>query len=213
MNKKLIIQKKNILNLTCVLIILIFLFTGCKNNSGNDNKNNDSETQINRTSLDIEIPNNLSTPVETELSTFSTPIKSDSPARSTNLQITCSKINNQIIEKNSEFSFEKIVGKSTPEQGYQKAEVFVNKEIVYAYGGGNCQVSSTLYNAVLAIPQLTVTERHPHGRKVTYVPEGKDAAVSYGSLDFKFINNTGFKIKIYANTDGSNLTIKIVKIE
>lgn len=46
------------------------------------------------------------------------------------------------------------------------------------YGGGNCQVSSTLYNAVLAVPSLTVTERHPHSNHVPYVPEGKDAAVA-----------------------------------
>ena len=58
------------------------------------------------------------------------------------------------------------------------------------FGGGNCQVSSTLYNAVLAVSSLSITERHEHSNDVPYVKDGKDAAVAYGSYDFKFINNT-----------------------
>ena len=58
------------------------------------------------------------------------------------------------------------------------------------FGGGNCQVSSTLYNAVLAVSSLDITERHEHSNDVPYVQDGKDAAVAYGSYDFKFVNNT-----------------------
>lgn len=197
-----------------ILILLMILLNGCKNNKQKEEQN--SEVETNRTSLTVELPENSSKTLnntETEISTFSTPIFTKTSERQENLRITCSKINNQIIENGAEFSFEKIVGKATPEQGYQKADIFIDKKTIKAYGGGNCQVSSTLYNAVLAIPEITVTERHPHGKKVGYAPEGKDAAVSYGSLDFKFINNTGFKIKIYASTDGTSLTVKIVKIE
>lgn len=79
-------------------------------------------------------------------------------------------------------------------------------------GGGNCQVSSTLYNVVLQIDGLEVKERHPHSKDVHYVEEGKDAAVSYGSVDFKFINNTGNKIKIYANSDLNSVNVRIVKV-
>ena len=77
------------------------------------------------------------------------------------------------------------------------------------FGGGNCQVSSTLYNAVLEVPSLKVTERHEHSNDVPYVKDGKDAAVAYGSYDFKFVNNTGNDIKIKALTDNSNVTITI----
>lgn len=77
------------------------------------------------------------------------------------------------------------------------------------FGGGNCQVSSTLYNAVLEVPSLEVTERHEHSNDVPYVKDGKDAAVAYGSYDFKFVNNTGNDIKIKASTDNSNVTITI----
>ncbi|MCI8999741.1 MAG: VanW family protein [Clostridia bacterium] len=77
---------------------------------------------------------------------------------------------------------------------------------------GNCQVSSTLYNVVLQIPDLEVKERHAHSKDVHYVPKDKDAAVSYGSVDFKFKNNTGHDIKIYSNSDLSSVHIRIVKI-
>ena len=79
-------------------------------------------------------------------------------------------------------------------------------------GGGNCQISSTLYNAVLAVPNLKVIERHEHGREVHYVPEGKDAAVSYGSVDLKFKNETGNRIKLYFSTDDKTLSATIVKL-
>lgn len=78
--------------------------------------------------------------------------------------------------------------------------------------GGNCQVSSTLYNAVLNIPSLVVTERHEHGKDVTYVPDGKDAAVSYGSLDLKFRNDLGKDIRIKATTDNQTITIKLIQL-
>lgn len=77
---------------------------------------------------------------------------------------------------------------------------------------GNCQVSSTLYNAVLLNQSLVVTERHEHGKDVTYVPEGKDAAVSYGSLDFKFKNDTGSQIRIELVSDDKIITAKLFKI-
>lgn len=79
-------------------------------------------------------------------------------------------------------------------------------------GGGNCQISSTLYNAVLAVPTLSVTERHPHSNKVPYIQTGKDAAVAYGSYDFKFVNNSGNTLKIKANTDGSNINVQLLKL-
>jgi len=78
---------------------------------------------------------------------------------------------------------------------------------------GNCQVSSTLYNAVVAIPTLVIIERHEHGKDVGYVPEGKDAAVSFGSIDFKFRNDNNYKIKINLVTDDANITATLTKIE
>ena len=65
---------------------------------------------------------------------------------------------------------------------------------------------------MLAVPSLVVTERHEHGKDVTYVPDGKDAAVSYGSLDLKFRNDTGHSVKILASTDNKTITITLMKL-
>ncbi len=78
---------------------------------------------------------------------------------------------------------------------------------------GNCQISSTLYNAILAVPSLVVTERHAHSNKVPYIQKGKDAAVAYGSYDLKFRNDAGYDIKILASTDGANVTTTLVSIK
>ena len=79
--------------------------------------------------------------------------------------------------------------------------------------GGNCQVSSTLYNAILLASNLTVVERHEHGLTVAYVPKGKDAAISYGSLDLKFRNDNDYKIKINMATDDKKITATLLKID
>lgn len=107
-------------------------------------------------------------------------------------------------------------GPATSSKGYLKADIYDhdgNKK--KGYGGGNCQVSSTLYNAVLAVSSLTVIERHPHSNHVPYVPAGKDAAVAYGSYDFKFRNDTGNDIKILSSvTDGLvNVTLMRLKAQ
>ena len=90
------------------------------------------------------------------------------------------------------------------QRGYQEASIIIDHKTERGIGGGNCQVSSTLYNAVLNIPNLAIIERHEHGKDVTYVPEGKDAAVSFGSLDFKFRNDTQNDIKIEAASKDLN---------
>lgn len=154
-----------------------------------------------------------SEPVETVLAEFSTTIKSRASNRLNNIQITCSKLNGTTVESGKSFSFCQTVGKATEEKGYKKADVIVDKQVTQALGGGNCQVSSTLYNAILKVSDFKVTERHPHGKKVNYVPEGKDAAVSYGSKDLKFVNNTSNTIKIYASTDNKKVSIKIVSVK
>ncbi|NLC87372.1 MAG: VanW family protein [Clostridiaceae bacterium] len=89
--------------------------------------------------------------------------------------------------------------------------MIINHKTEKGIGGGNCQVSSTLYNAILLVPSLEVLERHEHGKDVTYVPDGKDAAVSYGSLDLKFKNNSNKSIRIEASSNNSSITIRLVE--
>lgn len=158
-----------------------------------------------------EISNSI--PKETQISTFSTKILDNSTGRLTNIRITCGILNETILNPGDTFSFNNIVGKPTAERGYQEAKIIINHKSEMGLGGGNCQVSSTLYNAVLNIPTLAVIERSEHGKEVGYVPKGKDAAVSYGSLDFKFRNDNNYKIKLNLATDDKNITATIFKIE
>ena len=154
------------------------------------------------------------TPIEEQLSTFTTNIYSKDSSRQNNIKITCSTLNGTIVKNGATFSFCNTVGPSTSSKGYQKADIYDhNGNKKKGYGGGNCQISSTLYNAVLANPNLQVVERHPHSNHVPYVKKDKDAAVAYGSYDFKFKNNTGNDIKILASTDGVTITttINIIK--
>lgn len=190
------------------------------NSSVDENNNSVTENETDQNAVQepqpTEPPANepaKSEPVETVLAEFSTTIKSRASNRLNNIQITCSKLNGTIVESGKSFSFCQTVGKATEEKGYKKADVIVDKQVTQALGGGNCQVSSTLYNAILKVSDFKVTERHPHGKKVNYVPEGKDAAVSYGSKDLKFVNNTSNTIKIYASTDNKKVSIKIVSVK
>lgn len=160
--------------------------------------------------LDNIADNNFST-TNNEISSYSTELKDKSEGRLTNIGITCSTLNGTIVHPGETFSFNQVVGKPTAEKGYQEASVIIDHKTEKGIGGGNCQVSSTLYNAVLEAGNLTVIERHEHGKDVTYVPDGRDAAVSYGSLDFKFRNDLNYDIRIEASTDNNSISIVLLK--
>lgn len=180
-----------------------------KNNDSLKNSTNDTNT-VNKESSES---SSKKTPTEKELATFSTKILVKESGRQHNLHLTCDTLNGTRIEPGETFSFCNTVGKATKEKGYEEADVYDSEgNVTKGLGGGNCQISSTLYNAVLAVPDLEVVERHEHSRKVTYVEKGKDAAVAYGSVDFRFKNNTGKPIRIYANTDDCTVTTRIVSI-
>lgn len=184
----------------------------------NDFSTNNTSTEINvnentnnKNSANNE--KNETTEKETEIASFTTKIYTKDSGRQNNLTLACSALNDTTVENGKTFSFSKTVGRATSSKGYKKADVFRNGDVIEALGGGLCQVSTTLYNAVLKIPELKVTERHPHSNKVPYIKSGKDAAVSYGAQDFKFINNTGNTIKIKASNTKNNVTVKILKLE
>ena len=188
------------------VLFLIFLgigtITGCENKKENNYNTSRTTYQIEERKL-----------TEEELSSFSTPIKSDDPNRLTNLKITSSRINGTVVKANEEFSFYKTIGEPSAKDGYKEAEAYGHdNEIIKVIGGGNCQISTTLYNAVLGVKKLKVTERHKHDMPVAYIEDGKDATVSYGSLDFKFENNNDFDIKLYSEVKDNEVTVKIFKI-
>ena len=182
------------------------------NNSISNNVENSSNNIVNDTSSNTTAENETQKKEEI-LSSFSTKIYNKDSARQNNVSITCSNLNNTIVKNNTTFSFCSTLGPATSAKGYQEADIFDkdgNKK--KGLGGGNCQVSTTLYNAVLKVSNLDVTERHEHSNKVPYISQGKDAAVAYGSYDFKFKNNTGFDIKITASSTKNNISITLYKI-
>lgn len=147
---------------------------------------------------------------EDMISSFTTKIYSKDSARQNNISITCASLNDTIIPNDSTFSFCNTVGKATSDKGYQEADIFDNQgNKKKGLGGGNCQVSTTLYNAVLKVSNLSVVEKHEHSNKVPYIETGKDAAVAYGSYDLKFKNETGHDIKIKAEANENNITITL----
>lgn len=150
--------------------------------------------------------------LEKEIAKFSTKIMEEDNHRDNNMEISISKLNGTIVKNGDTFSFNEIVGSPTPNEGYEKAGVFVEDKYKKDYGGGNCQVSTTLYNAVLKVNGLKVTERHEHTQEVYYVPLGKDAAVAYGEIDFKFKNNTGHDIKIYGEMTEKEVKMKLTQL-
>jgi len=185
-----------------------------ENKSYNDNSDDESDEEDSEKKSSENDSKKEETPKkEKEIASFTTKIYTKDSGRQNNLTLACSSLNNTTVDNGKTFSFSKTVGKATSGKGYKKADVFRNGDVVEALGGGLCQVSTTLYNAVLKIPELKVTERHPHSNKVPYIKSGKDAAVSYGAQDFKFVNNTGNTIKIKASNTKNNVTVKILKLE
>ena len=147
-----------------------------------------------------------------EISKFTTNYDPGYKSRVTNLQLATKKINGKVLGPGEEFSFNEVVGKRTIEAGYQDAKIFLNGEVVDGTGGGICQVSTTLYNAVL-LANLEVTDRRNHNYTTSYVKAGRDATVVYGAIDFKFKNTRKYPIKIEGTVKGGAICFTIFGIE
>ena len=142
------------------------------------------------------------------LASYTTSYASSNSNRSTNIALAASKINGTVLMPGEEFSFNGTVGKRTAAAGFKIAGVYSNGQVTNDYGGGICQVSSTLYNSVLRA-NLEITNRVNHTFTVGYVPIGLDATVSWGSPDFKFKNSRSYPIKIVATTANKKITVSV----
>ncbi len=140
---------------------------------------------------------------------YSTSFGGSSANRCLNIALAASKIDGYVVNPGERFSYNKVVGPRTEAAGFKSAHVYVGTKVVDGIGGGICQVSSTLYNAVVLADLKTVT-RVNHSIPVSYVPLGRDATVSYGTIDYVFENNKSYPISIKAKTEGTTLTISIV---
>ena len=138
--------------------------------------------------------------VKDVLGTFSTSFRTSGQSRSANVRNGCELINGTTLYPGEEFSTYEAVAPFSAANGYYMAGSYLNGQVVDSIGGGICQVSTTLYNAVL-LSELEVTERHNHSMIVTYVDPSADAAIAESSgKDFRFVNNTGAPIYIEGYT-------------
>ena len=163
--------------------------------------------------LEISTPNITTNQIGTEafpdlLGDFSTTYSTRNSNRSTNIRLASEKINGTVILPGETFSYNQTVGKRTAAAGFKSAAVYSNGEVTTGIGGGICQVSTTLYNAVL-LSNLEIVERYNHGFQPGYVKSGTDATVSWGGPDFKFKNNRNYPIKIICSGSGGRIIIQI----
>lgn len=149
-----------------------------------------------------------STGIREALSVYSTVFNGQDHNRSANIKIAAWKVNGYILYPGEIFSFNTVVGPREKIYGFKEALEIVNGEFVPGVGGGVCQLSSTLYNAAL-LANLEIVERYNHSKPLSYVPLGRDATVAFGSLDFRFANNTAKPIMIMAEVEGNKLSVGI----
>lgn len=142
------------------------------------------------------------------LGSYSTTYSSRNVNRSTNIRLASSKINGIVVMPGESFSYNKTVGKRTAAAGFKSAAVYSGGEVTTGIGGGICQVSSTLYNAVL-LANLEIVQRYNHGFNTGYVPAGRDATVSWGGPDFVFKNNRDYPIRVICSGSGGTISCKI----
>jgi vancomycin resistance protein YoaR len=146
------------------------------------------------------------------IASYSTSYGTSPVNRCANIANAASKINGKTLMPGDVFSFNEVVGPRSAANGFYSAKEYVNGETVDGIGGGTCQVSSTLYNAVL-YSDLSIVTRTNHMFPVDYCPIGQDATVADSGIDFKFVNSMNYPIKISAVTEGYTITVSIIGTE
>jgi vancomycin resistance protein YoaR len=139
----------------------------------------------------------------------STTLAGSSSNRTNNIDLASREIDGLVLNPGDVFSFNGVVGQRTSAKGYKASSAYANGEVVQEVGGGICQVASTLYYCTL-ISDLEVVFRDCHMFTVGYLPLGMDATVNWGTIDYKFKNDTQYPIKIECNVSGGYLNVKFI---
>ena len=142
------------------------------------------------------------------LASFSTRYDASLRGRTTNLKMAAKNINGTIVGPGKVFSTNLAIGPRNASAGWREAKMFVSGRVVSGTGAGICQAASTLYNAAL-LGDLPIIERHAHSMRVMYVPPSRDAALMWGSKDFKFRNNSGGALKVQTWVAGSKFHVNL----
>ncbi|MBP2077966.1 VanW family protein [Oceanobacillus polygoni] len=159
--------------------------------------------------VDVGLLKEISSKVLGGYTTYYNPRNSE---RSDNIALAAEAVNNTVIFPGDTFSFNQVVGERTVGRGYKKAPVIVKGELAEDIGGGICQVSSTLFNAV-DLKGIQIMERYAHSRRVPYVPPGRDATVSWWGPDFVFKNLYNEPILIRASSKNGKMIVSIYSSE
>jgi len=146
--------------------------------------------------------------MHTALGLYTTKFDKQEANRTENIKLAAWKVNGYILYPGKTFSFNEIVGPREKTYGFKEALEIVNGSFILGVGGGVCQLSSTLYNAVI-LANLKITERYNHSKPLSYVPLGRDATVVFGVLDFKFTNDTNAPLLIMAEVKDNKLMVGI----
>lgn len=155
-----------------------------------------------------EITTEMMASIGDRLGTYNTDYSSSSAARKNNIKIASGRLDGQILMPGESLSVSDTILSRTPGNGYELAPQYSNGDSEMAYGGGVCQVSTTLYNAVIRA-ELQIDERHPHSMIIHYAPYSSDAAISEGNKDFIFTNNQDYPVYIASDADGSTLYFSV----
>ena len=153
------------------------------------------------------------TPIAAYTSYYSMAQTTSNIGRINNIAVACRRLSG-VMKSKATLDFNEDVGPYKKSNGYMEAPVLVNGKTQPGYGGGTCQVSSTLYNALLQLPGITILQRRPHGPSgAKYLPHGVDAAVGNSSLNFRFRNDYNFSIRLegHSSNDGA-LLILVYKV-
>lgn len=173
-------------------------------------KNNKKDIAVTASFKEIEAPitkEKLET-VRKKIGTFTTRYSTNDNNRNTNIRLATETINSYLLMPGESFSFNGYVGNTTADKGYKAAGTYLNGKVVDSLGGGVCQVSTTLYNAIIKAG-ITPDVRYNHSMQVHYVPIGQDAAIAYPYKDLKFTNHYDSPIYIEGMVGSSSVTFSI----
>ncbi|RYG75290.1 hypothetical protein EON80_01115 [bacterium] len=142
------------------------------------------------------------------VATFSTRYDAGLRGRTTNLKMAAKNIDGTVVGPGKVFSTNAAIGPRNASAGWREAKMFVSGQVVSGTGAGICQAASTLYNAAL-LADMPIVERHAHSMRVMYVPPSRDAALMWGSKDFKFRNTSGGSLKVQTWVAGGQFHVKL----
>ena len=168
-------------------------------------------------SVDVELKPRITMPRYTsqemrnwtrKLSSFSTNYQNSTEDRKHNVRRALGKSDGMVVQPNQQVSFNTTTGRRTKENGYREAKIIQDKEYIEAFGGGVCQSSTTLYNALI-LAGVEIREVHPHSLAPNYIEYGFDAMVNYGTSDLKFCNTSNTPIFIHTMYTDSDVTVEV----